>query len=72
MSGLIITNDLGKVFRYCSSMFIEVPGIDNSGGALVGFVNEVGPAEDEGEPGDGEEGGVVAEPIQNMPLGIQA
>jgi hypothetical protein len=35
-------------------------------------VNEVGPAEDEGEPGDGEEGGVVAEPIQNMPLGIQA
>lgn len=53
-------------------MFIEFPGIDNSGGALVGFVNEVGPAEDEGEPGDGEEGGVVAEPIQNMPLGIQA
>jgi hypothetical protein len=26
MSGLIITNDLSKVFCYCSSMFIGVPG----------------------------------------------
>jgi hypothetical protein len=34
-------------------------GVDNSGEALVGFMDEVVPAEDDGEPGDSEEGGVV-------------
>jgi hypothetical protein len=49
---------LARCFVIVALCLLGFQGGDNSGGTLVGFMDEAGPAEDESEPGDGEEGGV--------------
>jgi hypothetical protein len=51
---------LARYFVIVALCLLGFQGVDNSGGALVGFYGWVDPAEDEGEPGDGEEGGGLA------------